>query len=113
MLLFPALLAEIGITAKDGIPVHLLSAFPALQSPGPHALSESDGQNHSYGQGHIFGPCWKLEPIDEYEKEINSLIDEANQKIADNAKAIVSDTLNKGLYVASTQMKCNFNRADN
>ena len=42
-----------------------------------------------------------------------SLIDEANQKIADNAKAIVSDTLNKVLYVASTQMKCNFNRADN
>ena len=72
MLLFPALLAEIGITAKDGIPVHLLSAFPALQSPGPHALSEGDGQNYSYGQGHIFGPCWKLEPIDEYEKEIDS-----------------------------------------
>ena len=47
------------------------------------------------------------------EKNDYSLIDEANQKIADNAKAIVSDTLNKVLYVASTQMKCNFNRADN
>ena len=47
------------------------------------------------------------------EKNDYSLIDEANQKIADNAKAIVIDTLNKVLYVASTQMKCNFNRADN
>lgn len=47
------------------------------------------------------------------EKNDYSLIDEANQKIADNAKAIVSDTLNKVLYVACTQMKCNFNRADN
>lgn len=56
--------------------------------------------------------------INEYDEKIEKtkdfkLIDEANAKITNMAKEVVSDTLSKVLLESSKHMKCNFNRADN
>ena len=63
-------------------------------------------------------PTRSYEILKEYDEKVlknkkYTLLEEANQKIADMCKAETSDVLDKVLKVASLEMKVNYSRADN